>query len=185
MARRPRPGEEDLDAMMAEFESGRSQPAASVTKRAAPPSATLPGEAKKTKSKFARDRDGTTAGGRDGQEEAAIRLEPPVDVVSQLVLRGIVERNVEGVVVRPPDVRQQQHQDFPPIIKLASTKVRNNEAGKPSKRSIFAQQFLKMKSGLSAMDIDEMAAESKAPAACIAGSDDFWLNFAADRFLIQ
>ena len=181
MARRPRPGEEDLDAMMAEFETGRSQPAASVTKRAAPPSATLPGEAKKTKSKFARDRDGTTAGGRDGQEEAAIRLEPSVDVVSQLVLRGIVERNVEGVVVRPPDVRQQQHQDFPPIIKLASTKVRNDEAGKPSKRSIFAQQFLKMKSGLSAMDTDETAAESKASAACTAGSDDFLSNFAADR----
>jgi hypothetical protein len=160
MARRPRPGEDDLDAMLTDFESGRVQPAAVVVKKdpkAAPP----PIEPKRSTSKFARDRASRTAADPRPKksEPEDVKLEPMEDVVGQLVLRGIVERDVEQLaVVAPPTWTGPAQADFPPIIKLTTTKFGegdNEVPSKPSRRSIFAQQFMKMKRSLSDMDTDE------------------------------
>jgi hypothetical protein len=157
MSRRPRPGEDDLEAMLAEFESGRVQPAAAATvvKRpaaeAAPPSV----EAKKTKSKFARDRTSKRTGtepSTESMEEAAVKLEPLVEkAVDQLVLRGIVERDVGSMRAVPPLNSSWSQADFPPVLKLTASAGGGGDNGgggaTSSKRSIFAQQFMKMKGG--------------------------------------
>ena len=155
MARRPRPGEDDLEAMLKEFEKGRLQPAAAVVKRVAE-AAPAAGESKKTRSKFARDRDagraGSAASVAENKEETVGNEEMEVDEgASQLVLRGIVERDVTRVTaVAPAGGSGRTSADFPPILKIADTR---RGAGGPSKRSIFAEQFMKMKSGHAAADI--------------------------------
>ncbi len=175
MSRRPRPGEDDLEAMLAEFESGRVQPAAAATvvKRLAAEAAPPTVEAKKTKSKFARDRTSKRAGTEPstGSAEAAeVKLEPLVEkAVDQLVLRGIVERDVGSMRAVPPINSSWSQTDFPPVLKLTA----GGGGATSSKRSIFAQQFMKMKGGGggvgSALDAAGAKVEKRAPPPLSAG----------------
>jgi len=160
MLRRPRPGEDDLDAMLEDFESGRVKPAAAaatVVKRAADETAPPVVEAKKTKSKFARDRASRTGAEPSSQTESRepeAKLEPMVEkVVDQLVLRGIVERDVGSVTALPPSGSAWSQADFPPVLKLTANTAGAGATDKASKRSIFAQQFMKMKGGAPASEV--------------------------------
>jgi hypothetical protein len=153
--------------MLAEFESGRSQPAAAVVTKRSGAQPEPPAEAKKARSKFARDR---AAGRSEQKAEEEEQLEPPVDMIDNLVLRGIVERDVEGLVALPPEGRHQQAPDFPPILKITTAKPGDEGGGgKPSKRSIFAQQFMKMKNSLSGMVVDELGRQTRSASECISG----------------
>ncbi len=179
MSRRPRPGEDDLEAMLAEFESGRVRPAAAATvvKRPAAEAAPPTVEAKKTKSKFARDRTSKRTGTEPSTEsmEEAVKLEPLMEkAVDQLVLRGIVERDVGSMRAVPPINSSWSQADFPPVLKLAagSGGGENGGGATSSKRSIFAQQFMKMKGGGGggpALDAAGANVEKRAPAPLAAG----------------
>jgi hypothetical protein len=182
MSRRARPGEDDLEAMLAEFESGRVQPAAAATvvKRPAAEAAPPTVEAKKTKSKFARDRTSKRTGTEPstGSAEAAeVKLEPLVEkAVDQLVLRGIVERDVGSMRAVPPVNSSWSQADFPPVLKFAAAGAGGENGGggaTSSKKSIFAQQFMKMKSagggGGPALDAAGAKVEKRAPPPLSAG----------------
>jgi hypothetical protein len=109
--------------------------------------------------------------------EEASKLEPMVEkAVDQLVLRGIVERDVGSMRAVPPVNSSWSQADFPPVLKLAAAGGGGDNGGggaTSSKRSIFAQQFMKMKSGGGgggpALDAAGANVEKRAPAPLAAG----------------
>lgn len=137
-ARRPRPGEDDLEEMEEEWRAGRAQAAVTrenvVNKR---PKAQAKGAG--GASIFAQKR-------QKKEEENRKRFQLPEREVKEEeeepMLRDIVERNMERVVVRAPAVPAAQARPFPAVTAVAST------AARADKRSLFAAQFEQMKAGL-------------------------------------
>jgi len=141
MLRRPKPGEDDLEAMMKEFQkSGKSKPAASIIKKRRPNPA-LPGHSdreleqpKKPKSVFAQR--------RQEQIKKIADADTPEKVVTS-VLTEIVERDVINAPL-PPSLLSSQT-GFPEVLKMDSIQKNKNM----NKRTLFYEQFQKMKSELS------------------------------------
>jgi len=131
MLRRPRPGEDDLDQMMKEFEKD-SKPAASacVSKRKSPDPQSQ--QSKKTKSLFAKRR----------QDSCGATKEVPTTQLSISVLSDIKEKEVNFSDFLPPQITTNTA--FPEILKLSSAREPN-----VSKKSLFSQQFMKMKQNIS------------------------------------
>ena len=137
MLRRPRPGEVDLEEMMKDFEK-ESKPSATVVSKRKSPAPTA-GSMKRPKSVFAQ------------QREAANNLETtynatPDDNATLPVLTEIVEKRLLEPAQPPTRCTSGLSSSFPEVLRLEpAVSIQNS---RPSKKSLFSQQFMKMKKGL-------------------------------------
>ena len=135
-ARRPRPGEDDLEQMEEEWRAGRAE--AAVTKD------NVVNKRPKAEAKVAGGAS-IFAQKRQKKEEERKRFHLPereVEEEEESMLRDIVERSTERVVVRAPAMPTAQARPFPAVTAVASTAARSD------RRSLFAAQFEEMKAGL-------------------------------------
>ena len=128
MIRRPKPGESDLDEMMKEFEKNPAQTSSVLVNKRKPDSGPEP-ETKKPKSVFAR------------QRESRSKPEPAPEIVNLSVLSEITERTCSRLPVPPCPSGST---GFPEILKLDKI-----SGSGETKRSLFSQQFMKMKQSFS------------------------------------
>ena len=158
--RRPRPGEDDLDEMMRQFEQQNLAPAASaVNKRTSEDSgdkgssggAGAGGSSsnKKQKSLFSQRRKKDNVPSPDtgnDKENNSVKFQLPSDSNdSDNVLSEIVEKNVSGPIkfTLPAMPSASLSKPFPDVVKIGN--VNPGPQPQMKKRSLFAQQFQQMK----------------------------------------
>ena len=153
---RPKPGEEDLEEMMRQFEEQKIEPAASsVSKSRQKPAEGI----KKPKSLFSQRR----AKDHVVKDNVKIKFELPDKTKLQTenehsasVLNEIVEKNTSGKMknnlpVMSIDSSTSKH--FPDVMKISSFKPNHATTSASKNKSLFAQQFEQMKREMSDMNV--------------------------------